>query len=53
MLVEGATEKPSLEGVVDLSNTKDTMVIETIAPGTYTPMAPYCLGHNVDFHEQL
>lgn len=34
MVVEGAHDKPSLEGIVDLSNTKDTMVIETIAPGT-------------------
>lgn len=41
MLVEGAKEKPSLEGVVDLSNTKDTVVIETIAPGTYAPV-PTC-----------
>ncbi|KAI9875048.1 MAG: hypothetical protein M1830_008986 [Pleopsidium flavum] len=32
MLVEGATERPSLEGILDLSNTKDTMVIEKIAP---------------------
>ncbi len=38
MLVEGAREKPSLEGVVDLSNTKDTLVIETIAPGTCAPI---------------
>lgn len=37
MLVEGANEKPSLEGIVDLSNTKDTLVIEKIAPGTYAP----------------
>lgn len=36
MLVEGAREKPSLEGVVDLSNTKDTMVIEKIAPGMFS-----------------
>lgn len=39
MLVEGATEKPSLEGIVDLSNTKDTMVVEKIAPGTYVPVS--------------
>lgn len=38
MMVEGANERPSLEGIVDLSNTKDTEVIETIAPGTYAPI---------------
>lgn len=41
MLVEGANEKPSLEGIVDLSNTKDTLVIEKIAPGTYAPISAY------------
>lgn len=40
-LVEGANEKPSLEGIVDLTNTKDTLVIETIAPGTYATMPTY------------
>ncbi len=32
-IVSSSTEKPSLEGVVDLSNTIDTQVVETIAPG--------------------
>ncbi|KAI9705573.1 MAG: hypothetical protein M1836_006329 [Candelina mexicana] len=31
-IVSTSTEKPSLEGVVDLSNTVDTQVVETIAP---------------------
>ncbi|KAI9821651.1 MAG: hypothetical protein M1827_002232 [Pycnora praestabilis] len=32
LAISGATEKPSLEGIVDLSNTVDTEVIERIAP---------------------
>ncbi|KAI9724099.1 MAG: hypothetical protein M1812_000818 [Candelaria pacifica] len=31
-IVSSSTEKPSLEGIVDLSNTVDTQVVETIAP---------------------
>ncbi|MCJ1367295.1 hypothetical protein MMC16_006427 [Acarospora aff. strigata] len=32
MLVQGAKEKPSLDGILDLSNTRDTVVIEKFAP---------------------
>jgi hypothetical protein len=35
-IVSSSTVKPSLEGIVDLSNTVDTQVVETIAPGMYT-----------------
>lgn len=35
MLVEGATEKPSLEGIVDLKDSVDTDVITTTLPGEY------------------
>ena len=38
MLVQGAKEKPSLDGILDLSNTRDTVVIEKFAPGTFVPV---------------
>jgi hypothetical protein len=40
MIVEGAKEPPSLNGVVDLSNTVDTNVTTKTLPGTYTPPIP-------------
>jgi hypothetical protein len=40
MIVEGAKEPPSLEGVVDLSNTVDTDVTAESLPGTDPPPIP-------------
>jgi hypothetical protein len=40
MIVEGAKEPLSLNGVVDLSNTVDTDVTTKTLPGTYTPPIP-------------
>ena len=40
MIVEGAKEPPSLDGVVDLSNTVDTDVTTKTLSGTYTPPIP-------------
>lgn len=40
MIVEGAREPPSLEGVVDLSNTVDRDVTTKTLPGTDAPPIP-------------
>jgi len=35
LVIEGASERPSLEGIVDLRNTVDTEIITRQAPGTF------------------
>lgn len=40
-IVEGAQEAPSLEGIVDLTNTEDTEVTTRILPGNYDSIALY------------
>lgn len=39
-IVKGASEPPSLKGVVDLTNTVDTDVTTKTLPGTYIPSIP-------------
>jgi hypothetical protein len=39
-IVKGASEAPSLKGIVDLSNTVDTDVTTKTLPGTYIPSIP-------------
>lgn len=40
-IVEGATEPPSLKGIVDLTDTVDTTITERYAPGKRSPTSLY------------